>query len=69
MYNHFHKYFLENKNIDPKQFGFQVVHSNDLASIQLTDQIFETFENNLYTQDLFTDPSKGLSDGGSHDIA
>ena len=69
MYNHFHKYFLENESIDPKEFACQVGHSNDLASIQLTDQIFETFENNLYTQDLFTDPSKSLSDGGSHDIA
>ena len=69
MYNHYHKYFLENKGIDLKQFGFQVGHSNDLASIQLTDQIFETFENNLYTPDLFTDLSKSLSDGGSHDSA
>ena len=69
MYNHFHKYFLENESIDPKEFAFQVGHSNDLASIQLTDQIFETFENNLYMPDLFTDLSKRLSDGGSHDIA
>ena len=37
MYNRFHKYFLENKSIDPKQFGFQVGHSTDLTIIQLDD--------------------------------
>ena len=37
MYNRFHKYVLENKRIDPKQFGFQVDHSTDLAIIQLDD--------------------------------
>ena len=43
MYNRFHKYFLENKSIYPIQLGFQVGHSNNLAIIQLTDQIFEYF--------------------------
>ena len=33
MYNRFHKYFWENKSIDPKQFGFQFGHSTDLAII------------------------------------
>ena len=37
MYNRFHKYFLENKSIDPKQFGFQVGHLTDLTIIQLDD--------------------------------
>ena len=45
--NCFHKYFSENKSIDPNQFGFQVGHSTDHAIIQLVDQIFEGFENNL----------------------
>ena len=69
MYNHFHKYFLENKSIDPKQFGFQVGHSNDLAIIQINDQIFEAFENNLNSPGLFIDLSKSLSNSGSHDVA
>ena len=60
LYNLFHKYFLENKIIDPKQFGFQVAHSADLAIIQLDDQIFETFEKNLYTPGVFIDLSKSL---------
>ena len=37
MYNHFHKYFLENKSIDHTQFGFQDGHSTELAIIQLDD--------------------------------
>ena len=69
MYNCFHKYFLENKSIDPIQFGFQVGHSTVLAIIQLDDQIFEAFENNLYRLDVFIDPSKGFSNSRSHDIA
>ena len=57
MYNHFQKYF---KIIDPKQFGFQVDHFTDLSIIQLDDQIFESFENNLYTPRVFIDLSKTL---------
>ena len=37
IYNRFYKYLLENKSTDPKQFGFQVGHSTDLATIQLDD--------------------------------
>ena len=66
MYNHFQKYF---KTIDPKQFGFQVDHSTDLSIIQLDDQIFESFENNLYTPRVFIDLSKTLWNSRSHDIA
>ena len=69
MCNRFHKYFLENKSIDLKQFGFQVGHSTDLAIIQLNDQTFEAFENNLYTPDVFIDLLKILSNSGSLDIA
>ena len=61
MYNRFHKYFLENKSIDPKQFGFQVGHSTDLAIIQLDDWTFGNFKNNLYTPDAFIYLSKSLS--------
>ena len=37
IYNRFHKYFLENKSIDQKQFAFQDGHSTDFAIIQLDD--------------------------------
>ena len=63
------KCFLEKKSIDPRQFGFQVGHSTDLVIIQLDDQIFEAFGNNLYMPDVFIDLSKSLSNSRSHDIA
>ena len=69
MHNCCHKYFLENKIIDSKQFAFQVDHWSDVAIIQLDDQIFEAFENNLYLLDVFIDLSKNLSNSRSHDIA
>ena len=58
MYNYFYKYLLENKILYPKQFGFQVRNSTDHAIIQLVDQIFQTFENNLYTLGRFIKLSK-----------
>ena len=59
MYNRIQKYLLENKTIYLKQFGFQFEHSTDRAIIQVVDQIFEAFENNLYTLFVFIDLSKG----------
>ena len=55
MCNCFQKYFLENKSIDLRQFDSQVGQSNDLAIIQLHDQIFEAFKINLYTPGVFID--------------
>ena len=44
-----------------KEFGFQVGYSTHHAIIiQLEDQIFEAFENNLYTLGVFIDLSKSL---------
>ena len=60
MYNGFHKCVLENKILYPKQFGFHVGHLTDHAIIQLDDQIFEAFENNLFTPGVFIDYSKSL---------
>ena len=60
MYNRFQKCVLENKVLYPKQFGFQVGHSTGHAIIQLNDQIFEAFVNNLFTLDVFIDYSKSL---------
>ena len=55
-----YKCVLENKILYPKQFGFQVDHSTDHAIIQLDDQIFEAFGNNLFTPGVFIDYSKSL---------
>ena len=60
MHNRIHKYLQENKILYPKQFGFQFGHSTDHAIIQFVDQIFEAFENNLYTLGVFIDLSKAF---------
>ena len=44
----FIKNILENTVLYHKQFGFEVAYSTDHAIVQLDDQIFEFFENNLY---------------------
>ena len=58
IYNHFDKYVLQNTVLYPKQLGIEVGYSTDHAIIQLDDQIFEAFENNLYTLGVFIDLSK-----------
>ena len=60
MHNRIYKYLQENKILYPKQFGFQFGHSTDHAIIQFVDQIFEAFENNLYTLGVFIDLSKAF---------
>ena len=60
MHNGIYKYLQENKILYPKQFGFQFGHSTDHAIIQFVDQIFEAFENNLYTLGVFIDLSKAF---------
>ena len=68
-YNHFHKCVLEDKILYPKLFGFQVGHSTGHAIIQLDDQIFEAFVNNMFTRGIFIDYSKNLWKSRSYDIA
>ena len=68
-YNRFHKCVLEDKILYPKYFRFQVGHSAEHAIIQLDDRIFEAFENNLFTLDMFIDYSKSLWKSRSHGIA
>ena len=58
MYNRIYKYLPRNKILYPKEFGFQFGHSNGHAIIQFVGQIFEAFENNLYTLGVFIDLSK-----------
>ena len=55
MYNGICKYLLENKNLYHK-VCFQFDHS----IIQFVDQIFEAFDNNLYTPGAFIDLSKAF---------
>ena len=60
MYNSFHICVLENTVLYPKQCAFEVGYSTDHAIIQLDDQVFEAFENNLYTLGVFIGLWKSL---------
>ena len=44
----YYKHLVGNKVFSPKNFVFQVGHSTTHAIIQLVNQIFEAFEENLY---------------------
>ena len=57
MYNRLYKYLCEEKI---KQFGFQKGHSTDHVIVHLTDQIYESFENDNYTLEVFIDLSKAF---------
>ena len=48
------------KFFTPKQFHFQNGHSTDQAVIQFVNQIFEAFENNLYTLSVFIGLSRAF---------
>ena len=60
MHDGIYKYLQENKILFLKQFGFQFGHSNEHRIIQSVDQIFEAFENNLYTLSVIVDLSKAF---------
>ena len=55
MYNCLQKYLKVQDILYDKQFGFQSGHSTDHTIAQLVDQIYEAFEKNEYTLDVFID--------------
>ena len=60
MYNRLQKYLKGQNILYDKQFGFRTVHSTEDAIAQLVDQIYEAFEKNEYTLDVFIDLSKAF---------
>ena len=60
MYHRLYQYLTENKILYPKQFGFQTRYSTEHATVQLVDQILESFEYNNYTLGVFIDLSKAF---------
>ena len=60
MYSRLFSYVSQEKCLYSKQFDFQSGHSTEHAILQLTNQIHESFENNLYTLDVFKDLSKAF---------
>ena len=60
MYNRLYLYLTENNLLYNKQFGFQKGHSADHAIVQLTDQIHEMLNKNIYTLGIFIDLLKAF---------
>ena len=72
MYNRLYKYLTDQKILHPQQFGFWKGYSIEHAVAQLVDQIYQSFENNNYTDGVFNfsnrpGPQRGFvppSEGG-----
>ena len=60
MYDRLYKYLTTDKLLYLKQFGFQTDLSTEHAIVKLVDQIYKSFEKDLYTQGVFIDLSKAF---------
>ena len=60
MYDRLCKYLTTDKLLYQKQFGFQTGLSTEHAIVKLVDQIYKSFEKDLYTQGVFIDLSKAF---------
>lgn len=67
MYNRLYKYLTDNHILYSKQFGFQEGHSTEHAIIQLTEQIYQSYEKDKFTLGVFIDLSKAF-DTVDHNI-
>ena len=60
MYNRIYNYFVENKLLFPKQFGFQINTSTEHAILNLVRNITKSFEKNEYVLGVFIDRRKAF---------
>ena len=63
MNDRLYKYLWEEKLLYSKQFGFQKGHYKDHSIVQSLAQIYESFENNNCTLEVFVDqkqPSRSV---------
>ena len=67
MYNKLYEYLLKNKMLYNKQFGFQKANSTEYAIMQLSDQLYDSFNENKFTIGVFIDLSKAF-DTVDHEI-
>ena len=67
IYNRVYNYFVENKLLFPKQFGFQINTSTEHAILELVRNITKSFENNEYVLGVFIDLKKAF-DTVNHEI-
>ena len=67
MHNRVYNYFVENKLLFPKQFGFQINSSTEHAILELVRNITKSFEKNEYVLGVFIDLKKAF-DTVNHEI-
>ena len=67
MYNRVYNYFVENKLLFPKQFGFQINTSTEHAILELVRNITKSFEKNEYMLGVFIDLKEAF-DTVNHEI-
>ena len=60
MYNRLYKNLTTEKNLYPKQFGFQRDHSTEHSVVKPASQIYESFERNQQMLEVFIDLSKAF---------
>ena len=60
MYNRLYKYLTDQKILHPQQLGFRKGRSTEHAINQLVDQIYESFENDMYAVGSVVNLSKAF---------
>ena len=60
MYNRLYKYLTTEKPLYLKQFDFQTGFSTENAIVKLVDQIYDSFEKDRYTPEVFIGFSKAF---------
>ena len=60
MYNRVYKHVISNNLLYEKQFGFKKQCSTETAILQLSKEIYESFDKNQFTLGVFVDLSKAF---------